>query len=166
MFLAYDIKTKFKSSNKDYAYNYFSTIVGMPLLFIYTIRTSNIFNGIPNYIFFGPFSSYNISNQAVKYTGTDFRYGPSITNKFETSLKFGLGYDFKLKYVNFRPEFGYNYGLNSLKTNTAPMFNFSKIINNQYSINFILTQRYHKVIYKKPEKSGPSLWKKLFGPFK
>jgi hypothetical protein len=156
------IKNKFKDANKEYSYSYSSAIIEMPLLFVYTFRANKIANGVPNYFFFGPQLSYNISNRNTMLTGTENRYVPLFIKQNETNFKFGLGYDFKLKYLNFRPEFGYSYGFDILKSNTIPNFNFTRIVNNQYSFNILLSQRYNKVIFRKLNKPKTPLWKKIF----
>ena len=86
---------------------------------------------------------------------------PLFIKQNETNFKFGIGYEFKLKYVNFRPEFGYSYGFNVLKSNTIPNFNFNRIVNNQYSFNILLSQRYNKVVFRKSNKPKIPLWKKI-----
>jgi hypothetical protein len=154
------IKNKFKDANKEYTYSYSSAIIQMPLLLIYTFRNKK--NGFPDYFYFGPQLSYNISNANARITGTENRNVPSFVKQNETSLKFGFGYDFKLKYVNFRPEFGYSYGFDVLKSYTIPNFNFTRIVNNQYSFNIIFSQRYNKVIFRKSNKPKTPLWKKIF----
>jgi hypothetical protein len=86
---------------------------------------------------------------------------PLFVKQNETNFKFGIGYDFKLKYVNFRPEFGYSYGFNVLKPNTIPNFDFTSINNNHYSFNIVLSQRYNKVVFRKSKKLKIPLWKKI-----
>jgi hypothetical protein len=156
------IKNKFKDANKEYSYSYSSAIIEMPLLFVYTFRANKIANGVPNYFYFGPIFNYNISKRNAILTGTENRYVPFFIKQNETNFKFGFGYDFKLKYVNFRPEFGYSYGFDVLKSNTIPNFNFTRIVNNQYSFNIILSQRYNKIIYRKFNKPYIPLWRKIF----
>jgi hypothetical protein len=156
-----DIKTTFKNANKEYSYSYSSAIIEMPLLFVYTFRANKIANGVPNYFYFGPVYNYNLSNSNVRLTGTEKRYVASFIKNYETALKFGFGYDFKLKYVNFRPEFGYTNGFNVLKSNAIPNFEFSSIVNNQFSINILFSHRNNKVIYRKSTKPRIPLWKKL-----
>jgi hypothetical protein len=156
------IKNRFKDDNKEYSYSYSSAIIQMPLLLIYTFRNKKNKNGFPDYFYFGPQLSYNISNANARITGTENRNVPSFVKQNETSLKFGFGYDFKLKYVNFRPEFGYSYGFDVLKSYTIPNFNFTRIVNNQYSFNIIFSQRYNKVIFRKSNKPKTPLWKKIF----
>jgi hypothetical protein len=152
------IKTKFKDANKEYSYSYSSAIFQMPLLLIYTFRNKN---GFPDYFYFGPQLSYNISNTNARITGTENRNVPLFVKQNETNFKFGIGYDFKLKYVNFRPELGYSYGFNVLKPNTIPNFYFTSIINNHYSFNIVLSQRYNKVVFRKSKKLKIPLWKKI-----
>jgi hypothetical protein len=108
-------------------------------------------------------------NQAVRFTGANNGYASSVipfVRNYETGLKFGIGYDIKLKFVNFRPEMGYILGFNSLNKNTLPNLNLSEVINNQYTFHIVLSQRMNKVIYKRIERTGPPLWEKLFGIFK
>ena len=155
------IKTKFKDDNKEYSYSYSSAIIQMPLLLIYTFRNKKNKNGFPDYFYFGPQLSYNISNTNARITGTENRNVPLFVKQNETNFKFGIGYDFKLKYVNFRPEFGYSYGFNVLKPNTIPDFYFTSIINNHYSFNIVLSQRYNKVVFRKSKKLKIPLWKKI-----
>ena len=156
------VKTKFKDANKEYSYSYSSAIVQMPLLLVYTFRNKKIKNGFPDYFYFGPQLSYNISNTNARLTGTENRNMPLFVKQNETNFKFGFGYDFKLKYVNFRPEFGYTNGFDILKVNTINNFNFTRIVNNQYSFNILLSQRYNKVIFRKLNKPKTPLWKKIF----
>jgi len=156
------VKTKFKDANKEYSYSYTSAIIQMPLLLVYTFKNKKIKNGFPDYFYFGPQLSYNISNTNARITGTENRNVPLFVKQNETNFKFGIGYDFKLKYVNFRPEFGYTYGFDILKVNTINNFNFTRIVNNQYSFNILLSQRYNKVIFRKLNKPKTPLWKKIF----
>jgi hypothetical protein len=156
------IKNKFKDANKEYTYSYSSAIIEMPLLFVYTFRNKKFKNGFPDYFYFGPQLSYNISNTNARLTGTENRNMPLFVKQNETNFKFGFGYDFKLKYVNFRPEFGYTNGFDILKVNTINNFNFTRIVNNQYSFNILLSQRYNKVIFRKLNKPKTPLWKKIF----
>lgn len=163
-----DVKNNLYIENKKFLYNYTFVKYELPLLFNYSIKSNKVFNGIPNYLLFGPVLNYDIANQNVNlkvFFGDYSSRVPSFVRNNETNFKFGLGYDVKLKYVNFRPEFAYSYGINILKKNTVPNINFTKIVNNQYSLNIILSQRYHKVVYQKIKKSGPPLWEKLFGKF-
>ena len=156
------VQTKFKDANKEYSYSYTSAIIQMPLLLVYTFRNKKNKNGFPDYFYFGPQLSYNISNNSARFTGTENINVPLFVKQNETNFKFGFGYDFKLKYVNFRPEFGYSYGFDVLKSNTIPNFNFTRVVNNQYSFNIILSQRYNKIIYRKFNKPYVPLWKKIF----
>ncbi len=155
------VKTKFKDANKDYSYSYSSAIVQMPLLLVYTFRNKKSKNGFPDYFYFGPQLSYNFSNTNARLTGTESRNVPLFIKQNETNFKFGFGYDFKLKYVNFRPEFGYSYGFDVLKSNTINNFNFTRIVNNQYSFNLLFAQRYNKVIFRKSNRPKIPLWKKI-----
>lgn len=160
-----DIKNKFDLSGKDNSYVYPSVVFEFPLLFIYSVKSNKIFNGIPNYIHFGPVFSYNFANQFYRFNSSYVAI-PSFASEKETNIKLGFGYDFKLKYVNLRPEFGYNYGFNSLKTNTLTNFNLSEIRNNVYFFNFVISKRVNKVIYRKLERREPThppIWKKVFG---
>ena len=156
------IKNKFKDANKEYTYSYSSAIIEMPLLFVYTFRANKIANGVPNYFYFGPIFNYNISKRNAILTGTENRNTGSFVKNNENGFKIGFGYDFKLKYVNLRPEIGYSYGFDVLKSNTIPNFNFTRVVNNQYSFNIILSQRYNKIIYRKFNKPYVPLWKKIF----
>ena len=155
------VQTKFKDANKEYSYSYTSAIIQMPLLLVYTFRNKKIKNGFPDYFYFGPQLSYNISNNNARFTGTENINVPLFVKQNETNFKFGFGYDFKLKYVNFRPEFGYSYGFDVLKSNTINNFNFTRIVNNQYSFNLLLAQRYNKVIFRKSNRPKIPLWKKI-----
>ena len=156
------VQTKFKDANKEYSYSYTSAIIQMPLLLVYTFRNKKNKNGFPDYFYFGPQLSYNISNNSARFTGTENINVPLFVKQNETNFKFGFGYDFKLKYVNFRPEFGYTNGFDILKVNTINNFNFTRIVNNQYSFNILLSQRYNKVIFRKLNKPKTPLWKKIF----
>jgi len=156
------INTKFKDDNKEYSYSYSTAIIQMPLLLIYTFRNKKNKNGFPDYFYFGPQLSYNILNANAIITLTENRRNvPLFVKQNETNFKFGIGYDFKLKYVNFRPEFGYSYGFNVLKPNTIPNFDFTSINNNHYSFNIVLSQRYNKVVFRKSQKFKIPLWKKI-----
>jgi len=161
--LADDIKNNFKINGKNYSYVYQSVVYELPLLLIYSIKSNKDFNGIPNYIHFGPVFSYNFANKSVRFNGST-SFIPSFAKENEGSLKFGFGYDIKLKFVNLRPEFAYNLGFNSLKSNTLPNLNLSQIRNNQISFHLVISQRMNKVVYKKIEKIDPlpSLWKNVF----
>lgn len=160
-----DVKTNFVVSNKLYFYKYQPLIVEMPLLLTYKIAPEKKFNGIPNELYFGPVINYNIANKSVNYNGSN-TYSPTFTRDNETSLKLGIGYDFKLKFVNFRPDFGYNFGFNSLLRNNIPYGNLTKLVNNQFAFRLILSSRKNKVVFKKVERKEPTqppIWKKLFG---
>jgi hypothetical protein len=157
-----NVKNKFKNANKEYSYSYSNAIIQMPLLLVYTFRNKKIKNGFPDYFYFGPQLSYNISNRIASLNGAEIRNAAAFVRSNETSLKFGFGYDFKLKYVNFRPEFGYSYGFDVLKSNTIPNVNFTRIVNNQYSFNIVLSQRYNKVIFRKSNKPKIPIWRKIF----
>ncbi len=161
--LADDIKNNFKINGKNYSYVYQSVVYELPLLLIYSIKSNKDFNGIPNYIHFGPVFSYNFANKSVRFNGSN-SFIPSFARENDGSIKFGFGYDVKLKFVNLRPEFAYNLGFNSLKSNTLPNLNLSQIRNNQISFHLVISQRMNKVVYKKIEKIDPlpSLWKNVF----
>ena len=164
-----DIKNNFNIENKNYSYSYSSALLEVPLLFTFSFNSSKDFNGFPNYVHFGPDLIYNFMNQAVRFTGANNGYASSVipfVRNYETGLKFGIGYDIKLKFVNFRPEMGYILGFNSLNKNTLPNLNLSEVINNQYTFHIVLSQRMNKVIYKRIERTGPPLWEKLLGIFK
>ena len=158
-----DIKNNFNIDNKNYSYAYPSLIYEIPLLFIYSIKSNKNFSGFPNYVQFGPVFSYNLANNSTYLNGST-RTIPSFASNYESNLKFGFGYDIKLKFFSFRPEFSYNLGFNSLKSNTLPGLNLSEIRNNQYSFLILISQRLNKVKYKKIEKTGslPPLWKNIF----
>lgn len=160
------VQNKFTINGNNYAYNYRITSFKAPVLLSYTFNKPSKFNGLPNYFLIGPEVNYNLegfntSNRFFKTNGNYIK-SPSFIKNQETQLKFVIGYDIKLKYVNFRPEFGYNHGFDVLKPVSIPDLNFTKIVNNQYSLNIVLSQRYNKVVYKKPIKTGPPLWKRLF----
>lgn len=160
-----DIKTNFEVTYKSYYFKYQPAIIEMPVLLYYKIRHEKKFNGIPNDLYLGPVFNYNFSNKSISYNGSNI-YSPTITRDNETSLKFGIGYDFKLKYVNFRPDFGYNFGFNSLLKNNMPYGNLTKLVNNQFAFRLILSSRKNKVVFKKVERREPTqppIWKKLFG---
>jgi|LauGreDrversion4_2_1035121.scaffolds.fasta_scaffold417826_2 hypothetical protein len=162
-----DIRNRFSISGKNYSYSYPGVIFEVPLFLIYSFKTNKNFNGIPDYFQVGSVFGYNFANKSVKYTGPlNSTFLPAFSKNNETSIRFGLGYDFKFKYVNLRPEFGYSFGFNSLNKNTIPNINISKITNNQYILHFVLSQRMNKVIYKKVDRIGPPLWKKIFRSFK
>lgn len=160
------VQNKFTINGNNYAYNYRIASFKAPILLSYTFNKPSKFNGLPNYFLIGPEVNYNLegfntSNRFFKTNGNYIK-SPSFIKNQETQLKFVIGYDIKLKYVNFRPEFGYNQGFDVLKPVSIPDLNFTKIVNNQYSLNIVLSQRYNKVVYKKPIKTGPPLWKRLF----
>lgn len=164
--LADDIKNNFNLGGKNNSYEYPSVVYEFPLLLVYSVKSNNTLKVIPNYIHFGPVFSYNFAaNKALRFNESSMLI-PSFASEKETNIKLGFGYDFKLEYVNLRPEFGYNFGFNSLNTNTLPNFNISEIRNNMYSFHFVISQRVNKVIYRKPERKEPTqppIWKKLFG---
>ena len=160
------VLNKFTINGNNYAYNYRITTFKAPVLLSYTFNKPSKFNGLPNYFLIGPELSYNLeglntSNRFFKTNGIYSKIPSFIKNK-ETQLKFVIGYDIKLKFVNFRPEFVYNHGFDVLKPVSIPDLNFTKIVNNQYSLNIVLSQRHNKVVYNKPTKTGPPLWKRLF----
>jgi hypothetical protein len=158
-----DIKNNFTINGKNYSYVYQSVLFELPLLLIYSIKSNRAFNGIPNYIHFGPVFNYNVANKSIRFNGS-YNFIPSFARENEGNLKFGFGYEIKSKFVNLRPEFAYNLGFNSFKSNTLPNLNLTQIRNNQISFHLIISQRMNKVIYKKIKRIDPlpSLWKNVF----
>jgi hypothetical protein len=162
------VKNTFTIEKDKYSFNYPLTSFKAPLVVIYSFKKSNKFNGLPNYVLIGPEFNYNLvsTNSTYRFLKNGiYSKIPSFIKNKETQFKFGIGYEIKLKYVNFRPEFSYIHGFNVLKSNPVPNLNYTKIVNNQYSLNFVLSQRYHKVVYNKPKKSELPLWKRILRTF-
>lgn len=162
------VKNTFTIEKDKYSFNYPLSLFKAPLLVSYEFKKSNKFNGLPNYVLIGPEFNYNLVSTNLTYRilkNGIYSNIPSFIKNKETQLKYGIGYDFKLKYVNLRPEFVYIQGFNVLKSNSVLDLNYTKIVNNHYSLNFVLSQRYHKVVYKKPNKSDLPLWKRILRTF-
>lgn len=162
------IKHRFIIEKDKYSFNYPLSLFKTSLLVSYAFKKSNKFNLLPNYFLIGPEFNYNLVSTNLTYRflkNGNYSNIPSFIKNKEIQLKYGIGYDFKLKYVNLRPEFVYIQGFNVLKSNSVLDLNYTKIVNNQYSLNFVFSQRYHKVIYNKPKKSDLPLWKRILRTF-
>lgn len=161
------VKHKFQFAGDKYEYSYHKSFLEIPFLLMYTFKDKKRFNGLPNYIHIGPVVNYNAINQNISFSrlnNASIRR-PVFTKLQEPNLNFGFGYDFKLKYVNLRPEFAYKIGFNALKENTLPNLNLTNVKHNQYTFQVVIANRNRKVVYKKVKPAGPPLWKKIFGSF-
>jgi hypothetical protein len=77
---------------------------------------------------------------------------PGFENGFNNGFRIGTGYSFKSKYAFIRAELNYDYNFNSLKKNTIPLGNLTKVSNDAIGVNFVVESR-SKVIRKKGRKA-------------
>ena len=75
----------------------------------------------------------------------------NFENAYSTSIRIGTGYTFKLKYAFMRAELNYYFGFNSLKNNTIPMGNLTKVTNDALGMNLVIENR-NKYLNKKVRK--------------
>ena len=85
---------------------------------------------------------YQYGNNSMNYNIANFENG--YNNRF----RIGTGYTFKLKYAFVRAELNYDYDFNSIKKNTLPLVNLTKVTNDALGINVVVESRSKYVIKK------------------
>jgi hypothetical protein len=151
------VKNDFNTRSGNFSYTTSRTVIDLPIVFRYRLNNNSESVGLaPHFIQFGPVFSYNLmANKTIRFN----QYGsnsirnviPGFENGFNNGFRIGTGYSFKSKYAFIRAELNYDYNFNSLKKNTLPMANLTKVSNDAIGINFVVESR-SKVIRKKGKK--------------
>ena len=150
------VKNDFNISSGNFSYSTPRTIIDLPIVFRYRLNNNKTVGLAPHFIQFGPVLSYNLmANKTIRFNqyGNNSRQSviPGFENGYNNSFRIGTGYSFKSKYAFIRAELNYDYNFNSLKKNTLPMANLTKVSNDAIGINFVVESR-SKVIRKKGKK--------------
>lgn len=152
-------KNNFYARGGSYSYQLYRTVIDLPIIFRYMLinnKKNMLFGFSPHFVQFGPVLSYNLmASKAIPF----YQYGNNVTktnipgfeNGYNTRLRVGTGYSFKLKYVFIRAELNYDYDFNSLDKNTLPLVNLTKVTNDALGINFVVESR-SKIIRKQVRK--------------
>ena len=151
------VKSNFYAKEKNYSYEMYKTGFDLPISFRYLFNNKAV-AWAPDFIHFGPVFSYNLaSNKQLTF----YQYGNNsiitrnsiinFENAYSTSIRIGTGYTFKLKYAFMRAELNYYFGFNSLKNNTIPMGNLTKVTNDALGMNLVIENR-NKYLNKKVRK--------------
>ncbi len=150
------VKNNFYTRGEKYSYEMFKTSINFPISFRYLLNNNKKVSWSPHFIQFGPVFSYNLTaDKQIKFD----QFGnnemirrdiPNFENGYTTSLRIGTGYTFQLKYSFIRAELNYTYGFNSLKKNTIPLVNLTKVTNDAIGINVVIENR--SILSKKVSK--------------
>jgi hypothetical protein len=153
-------KNNFYARGESYSYQLYRTVIDLPIIFRYLLnnnKKNKSFGFAPHFIQFGPVFSYNLmANKTIRFNqyGNNSRQSviPGFENGYNNSFRIGTGYSFKSKYAFIRAELNYDYDFNSLKKNTIPLGNLTKVSNDAIGVNFVVESR-SKVIRKKGRKA-------------